>query len=81
MGKFDGLGHDLVGMCVNDVLCHGARPVAFLDYYVTGKLDRRQAAQVIRSVADACLKAGCALVGKLLLVGGSTALVHDWANF
>ncbi|KAI6228828.1 Trifunctional purine biosynthetic protein adenosine-3 [Aphelenchoides fujianensis] len=61
--RFDSLGFDLVGMCANDVLCHGARPVAFLDYYVTGRLDRRQAAEVIKSVAKACGESGCALVG------------------
>uniref|UniRef100_A0A914CW69 Trifunctional purine biosynthetic protein adenosine-3 n=1 Tax=Acrobeloides nanus TaxID=290746 RepID=A0A914CW69_9BILA len=62
-GNFSGLGYDLVGMCVNDVLCHGAQPVAFLDYYVTGKLDRRHAAEVIKSISQACKESGCALVG------------------
>uniref|UniRef100_A0A1I7ZM16 phosphoribosylformylglycinamidine cyclo-ligase n=1 Tax=Steinernema glaseri TaxID=37863 RepID=A0A1I7ZM16_9BILA len=62
-GHFDGLGYDLVGMCVNDVLCHCARPVAFLDYYVTGRLVKEEAAAVIRSIAKACKESGCALVG------------------
>ncbi|KAI6222725.1 Trifunctional purine biosynthetic protein adenosine-3 [Aphelenchoides besseyi] len=61
--QFDFLGYDLVGMCVNDVLCHGAAPVAFLDYYVTGKLNRQNAGAVIKSIAEACKEAGCALVG------------------
>ncbi|TKR96326.1 hypothetical protein L596_010361 [Steinernema carpocapsae] len=62
-GLYDNLGYDLVGMCVNDVLCHCARPVAFLDYYVTGHLVKEEAASVIRSVAKACKESGCALVG------------------
>uniref|UniRef100_A0A1I7SM67 Phosphoribosylformylglycinamidine cyclo-ligase n=1 Tax=Bursaphelenchus xylophilus TaxID=6326 RepID=A0A1I7SM67_BURXY len=61
--KLDGLGYDLVGMCVNDIICHGARPLAFLDYYVTGKLNRKDAVTVIKSIANACLESGCALVG------------------
>ncbi|CAD5229451.1 unnamed protein product [Bursaphelenchus okinawaensis] len=61
--KLDGLGYDLVGMCVNDVICHGAKPVAFLDYYVTGKLNRANAVTVVKSIASACLESGCALVG------------------
>uniref|UniRef100_A0A7E4VW83 Trifunctional purine biosynthetic protein adenosine-3 n=1 Tax=Panagrellus redivivus TaxID=6233 RepID=A0A7E4VW83_PANRE len=62
-GKFDKLGYDLVGMCVNDVLCYGAAPLAFLDYYVTGKLKATAASSVVIGVAEACAEAGCALVG------------------
>lgn len=50
-------------MCANDVLCDFAKPVAFLDYYVSGKLDRGHATQVAESIAKACIEAGCALVG------------------
>lgn len=60
---YDYLGYDLVGMCVNDVLCHAAKPIAFLDYYVTGKLDRVQAIKIIKSISEACIEAGCALIG------------------
>ncbi|MFH4979879.1 hypothetical protein AB6A40_006588 [Gnathostoma spinigerum] len=60
---YDDLGDDLVGMCANDVLCHCAQPVAFLDYYVTGKLCSEKAYSVISSIAKACKSVGCALVG------------------
>ncbi|KAI1724167.1 phosphoribosylglycinamide synthetase, ATP-grasp (A) domain-containing protein [Ditylenchus destructor] len=63
MNCLEGLGHDLVGMCANDVLCHGAKPIAFLDYYVTGKLDKEQACHLVKSIAEGCTQAGCALVG------------------
>ncbi|VDM49392.1 unnamed protein product [Toxocara canis] len=63
VGVYSGLGFDLVAMCANDVLCHCSKPIAFLDYYVVGRLCISDAVIVIDSIANACQTAGCALVG------------------
>ena len=57
------IGQDLVAMCVNDVVTTGARPLFFLDYIATSKLDEQQLFTIITSIADACQACGCALVG------------------
>lgn len=62
-GLHDTVGVDLVGMCVNDLVVQGAEPLFFLDYFATGKLDPRQAREVIAGIASGCNEAGCALVG------------------
>ena len=62
-GVHDTIGQDLVGMCVNDIITCGARPLFFLDYFGTGKLSLTVAESVIKGIALACKEAGCALLG------------------
>jgi len=63
MKKYDTVGIDCVAMCVNDVLCHGARPLFFLDYLACGKLDASIAAELVKGVAVGCRETGSALLG------------------
>ncbi len=62
-GLHDGVGIDLVAMCVNDLLAQGAEPLLFLDYYATGKLDVQAGRAIVAGIAEGCRRAGCALVG------------------
>ena len=81
--KYDTVGIDCVAMCANDILCHGARPLFFLDYLACGKLDAAIAAELVKGVAEGCRETG------MTLLGGETAEhpgvipddVYDMAGF
>jgi phosphoribosylformylglycinamidine cyclo-ligase len=62
-GRHRGIGVDIVNHCVNDIACAGARPLFFLDYFATGKLDPAVLEQLVEGMAEACRDAGCALLG------------------
>ena len=62
-GNVDTIGIDLVAMCVNDLVCQGAEPLFFLDYFATGKLEVDAAARIVGGIAEGCRLSGCALIG------------------
>ena len=63
MDKHDTVGIDCVAMCVNDIICCGAKPLLFLDYIALGKNVPEKVADIVKGVADGCVGSGCALVG------------------
>jgi phosphoribosylformylglycinamidine cyclo-ligase len=70
-GRYEGLGHDIVNHCVNDILVMGAKPLYILDYFGSGKLDKKVFVEVVKGMADACLENECSLIG------GETAEMPD----
>lgn len=60
---YDTVGIDCFAMCANDILCHGAKPLFFLDYIACGKLEAEVSSQIVKGITDACLETGTALVG------------------
>jgi len=72
MDKHDTVGIDCVAMCVNDVLCQGAKPLFFLDYIATGKVKAEKIADIVKGIADGCQQSGSALIG------GETAEMPDF---
>lgn len=66
-GRYRSIGHDIVNHCINDILVQGARPLFFMDYFATSKLNPEQTAEVVTGIAEACRKAG------MVLLGGETA--------
>ena len=62
-GEWEGIGQDLLAMCVNDLICVGAKPLFFLDYYACGKLNSSQAKAFLKGLQKACKEASCPLLG------------------
>ena len=63
LDKHDTIGIDCVAMCVNDIICCGARPLFFLDYIAIGKNEAEKVASIVSGVAEGCVQSGCALIG------------------
>lgn len=63
LDKHDTIGQDCVAMCVNDVVCQGAKPLLFLDYIATGKISPEKIERIVKGVSDGCVLAGCSLIG------------------
>ena len=74
MDRHNTIGEDCVAMCINDILCQGAKPLFFLDYIATGKLIPEKMAKVVEGIANGCIK------GEAALIGGETAEMPGFYN-
>ena len=63
VGRYRGIGHDIVNHCIDDILVQGAKPLFFMDYFATSKLQPEQTAEVVTGIAEACKEVGMALLG------------------
>src|SRR5512147_2727820 len=63
LGRYRGIGHDIVNHCINDILVQGAKPLFFMDYFATSRLRPEQTAEVVTGIAEACTESGMALLG------------------
>ena len=63
VGRYRGIGHDIVNHCINDILVQGAKPLFFLDYFAASRLNPEQTAEVVTGIAEACRETGMALLG------------------
>ncbi len=78
MDRHDTVGIDCVAMCVNDIVCCGAKPLFFLDYIAIGKNDPEKVATLVSGVAEGCVRAGCALIGGETAEHPGTMAPHDY---
>ncbi len=78
MDRHDTIGVDCVAMCVNDIICCGAKPLFFLDYIAIGKNDPEKVASIVSGVAEGCVQAGCALIGGETAEHPGVMATHDY---
>lgn len=76
--RHDSIGQDCVAMCVNDIICAGAKPLFFLDYIAIGKNDPEKVASIVKGVADGCVLSGCALIGGETAEHPGVMQAHDY---